>query len=182
MFAITGIYHRYFSHRTFKTSRPAQFIFALLGASATQRGTALVGRQSQRTSSQFRHARRSPFTGPLRFFSLPCRLVHVHRVTTRLSIIVFKTSPAFPNWFGSIVTTRPCPSTLAALLYLCGLGLEYSGAIPRCHRPATASFGVSSSAPRCCFTPPRRSIHWRIFSATSATTRATKAETTFGWR
>jgi len=38
MFAITGIYHRYFSHRTFKTSRPAQFLFALLGASATQRG------------------------------------------------------------------------------------------------------------------------------------------------
>ena len=33
MFAITGAYHRYFSHRTFKTSRPAQFIFALLGAS-----------------------------------------------------------------------------------------------------------------------------------------------------
>ena len=38
MFAITGVYHRYFSHRTYKTSRPAQFIFALLGASATQRG------------------------------------------------------------------------------------------------------------------------------------------------
>jgi len=38
MFAITGIYHRYFSHRTYKTSRPTQFIFALLGASATQRG------------------------------------------------------------------------------------------------------------------------------------------------
>jgi stearoyl-CoA desaturase (delta-9 desaturase) len=38
MFAITGFYHRYFSHRSFKTSRPAQFIFALLGASAVQRG------------------------------------------------------------------------------------------------------------------------------------------------
>ncbi len=38
MFAITGFYHRYFSHRTFKTSRPAQFAFALLGASAAQRG------------------------------------------------------------------------------------------------------------------------------------------------
>ncbi len=38
MFAITGFYHRYFSHRTFKTSRPAQFIFAFLGASAVQRG------------------------------------------------------------------------------------------------------------------------------------------------
>lgn len=38
MFAITGFYHRYFSHRTFKTSRLGQFIFGLLGASAVQRG------------------------------------------------------------------------------------------------------------------------------------------------
>lgn len=38
MFGITAFYHRYFSHKTFKTSRPAQFIFALIGAAATQRG------------------------------------------------------------------------------------------------------------------------------------------------
>jgi stearoyl-CoA desaturase (delta-9 desaturase) len=38
MFAITGFYHRYFSHRTFRTGRVTQFFFALLGASATQRG------------------------------------------------------------------------------------------------------------------------------------------------
>jgi stearoyl-CoA desaturase (delta-9 desaturase) len=38
MFAITGFYHRYFSHRSFKTSRIAQFLFALLGATAVQRG------------------------------------------------------------------------------------------------------------------------------------------------
>ncbi len=38
MFAITGFYHRYFSHRTFKTSRIGQFVFGLLGASAAQRG------------------------------------------------------------------------------------------------------------------------------------------------
>ena len=38
MFAITGFYHRYFSHRTFKTSRAVQFVFALIGASAVQRG------------------------------------------------------------------------------------------------------------------------------------------------
>ncbi|HKX45592.1 MAG TPA: acyl-CoA desaturase [Planctomycetota bacterium] len=38
MFAITGFYHRYFSHRTFKTSRAAQLVFAVLGNSATQRG------------------------------------------------------------------------------------------------------------------------------------------------
>ena len=38
MFAITGFYHRYFSHRSFKTSRAIQFIFALLGATSVQRG------------------------------------------------------------------------------------------------------------------------------------------------
>jgi stearoyl-CoA desaturase (Delta-9 desaturase) len=36
--AITGFYHRYFSHRTFKTSRVVQFMFALLGTMAVQRG------------------------------------------------------------------------------------------------------------------------------------------------
>jgi stearoyl-CoA desaturase (Delta-9 desaturase) len=38
MFAITAFYHRYFSHRTFRTSRPLQFLFALVGASSVQRG------------------------------------------------------------------------------------------------------------------------------------------------
>jgi stearoyl-CoA desaturase (delta-9 desaturase) len=38
MLAITGLYHRYFSHRSFKTSRVGQFVFGLLGASAVQRG------------------------------------------------------------------------------------------------------------------------------------------------
>jgi stearoyl-CoA desaturase (delta-9 desaturase) len=36
--AITAFYHRYFSHRTFRTSRAVQFIFALLGTMAVQRG------------------------------------------------------------------------------------------------------------------------------------------------
>ncbi len=38
VFAVTAFYHRYFSHRAFRTSRPMQFVFALLGASAVQRG------------------------------------------------------------------------------------------------------------------------------------------------
>src|SRR5438477_281772 len=37
-FAITGFYHRYFSHRTFKTWRVVQFFFAALGSSTAQRG------------------------------------------------------------------------------------------------------------------------------------------------
>ncbi len=38
MFAITAFYHRYFSHRAFKTNRFWQFVFAVLGNSAAQRG------------------------------------------------------------------------------------------------------------------------------------------------
>lgn len=38
MFGITGGYHRYFSHRTYKTSRAFQFILALIGCSAGQKG------------------------------------------------------------------------------------------------------------------------------------------------
>ncbi|MGP4844065.1 acyl-CoA desaturase [Marinobacter sp. 1Y8] len=38
MFAITGFYHRYFSHKTFKTNRFWQFVFAVIGTSAAQRG------------------------------------------------------------------------------------------------------------------------------------------------
>jgi stearoyl-CoA desaturase (delta-9 desaturase) len=38
MFAITAFYHRYFSHRAFQTSRMGQFVFAVLGNTAVQRG------------------------------------------------------------------------------------------------------------------------------------------------
>jgi stearoyl-CoA desaturase (Delta-9 desaturase) len=38
MFAVTGVYHRYFSHRSYKTSRAFQFLLAFLGTSATQKG------------------------------------------------------------------------------------------------------------------------------------------------
>ena len=37
MFALTAFYHRYFSHRTFRTSRGSQFVFAVLGASFASR-------------------------------------------------------------------------------------------------------------------------------------------------
>ena len=36
MFGITAGYHRYFSHRTYKTSRWFQFILAVLGNSSAQ--------------------------------------------------------------------------------------------------------------------------------------------------
>lgn len=38
MWAITAGYHRYFSHRTFKTSRAMQFVLAFLAQSSSQKG------------------------------------------------------------------------------------------------------------------------------------------------
>jgi len=38
MFAITGFYHRYFSHKAFRMGRGWQFVFAVLGNAAVQRG------------------------------------------------------------------------------------------------------------------------------------------------
>ncbi len=38
MFAVTGGYHRYFSHRTFRTSRAFQFVLAFLAQSTGQKG------------------------------------------------------------------------------------------------------------------------------------------------
>jgi len=38
VFTLTGFYHRYFSHRSFKTWRLIQFIFAAIGCTSVQRG------------------------------------------------------------------------------------------------------------------------------------------------
>ena len=38
MFGVTGVYHRYFSHRTYKTSRWFQLVLALVAMSSSQKG------------------------------------------------------------------------------------------------------------------------------------------------
>ena len=38
MFAVTGVYHRYFCHNAYRLSRPVQLLFAVLGSTAVQRG------------------------------------------------------------------------------------------------------------------------------------------------
>ncbi len=38
MFAITGFYHRYFSHKTFRTTRSWQLVFGVMGNASVQRG------------------------------------------------------------------------------------------------------------------------------------------------
>jgi stearoyl-CoA desaturase (delta-9 desaturase) len=38
MFGVTAGYHRYFAHRSYKTSRPVQFVLAFIGTLAVQKG------------------------------------------------------------------------------------------------------------------------------------------------
>ncbi len=38
MFAVTGVYHRYFAHRSYKTSRWFQFVLAFLAQTSSQKG------------------------------------------------------------------------------------------------------------------------------------------------
>lgn len=67
MFGITAGYHRYFSHRTFKTGRVMQFVLALLGACSAQRGPlwwAAHHRQHHRHSDT-EHDSHSPVTKSL---------------------------------------------------------------------------------------------------------------------
>ena len=55
MFGITAGYHRYFSHRSFKTSRVMQFVFAFLAMSSTQKSVlwwAALHRHHHRHSDQ----------------------------------------------------------------------------------------------------------------------------------
>ncbi len=51
MFAITGFYHRYFSHRTFRTSRLVQFLMGVAGNSSAQRGPLWWAAQHRRHHS-----------------------------------------------------------------------------------------------------------------------------------
>lgn len=39
MFAVTGVHHRYFSHKTYSTSRAGQFLLALFAGTTVQRGS-----------------------------------------------------------------------------------------------------------------------------------------------
>jgi stearoyl-CoA desaturase (delta-9 desaturase) len=69
MFGITGGYHRYFAHKTYKTSRAFQFVLAFLACSATQKGP-LWWAGHHRGHHKYAEGRGSP---------LAARLYHAHR-------------------------------------------------------------------------------------------------------
>ncbi len=77
MFAITGFYHRYFSHRSFKTSRAGQFIFAADRRDCGATRSVVVGVASSAASSAIRRADRCTFAGSAGIHLEPHRMDHV---------------------------------------------------------------------------------------------------------
>ena len=123
MFGITGIYHRYFSHRTFRTSRAAQLAFAILGASSAQRGPlwwAANHREHHRTSD----TEDDPHS-PVRFGFLRAHagwfMCSRFYATNHRRIQDFARFPelVWLNRFDSVV-----PFALAVTTFLCGVVLE----------------------------------------------------------
>ena len=63
MFAVTGGYHRYFSHRTYKTSRFGQFLLALLAQSTAQKSVLWWASKHRHHHRYRRHRARRPLAG-----------------------------------------------------------------------------------------------------------------------
>lgn len=124
MFGITAGYHRYFSHRTYKTSRFFQFLLALLGASAAQRGPLWWAAQHRlhHKHSDTEDDPHSPRQKGFLFSHLGWFLVPKH-VKSRLDMVrdlAKYPELRFIDRFHAIV-----PITLAVMLFLIGLGLQY---------------------------------------------------------
>jgi stearoyl-CoA desaturase (Delta-9 desaturase) len=123
MFAITAFYHRYFSHRTFKTSRWGQFLFALLGTTAIQRGPlwwAAHHRHHHRSSDQSGD-RHSPHRHGFLWSHVGWFTARVNFRTNLQAVHDFARFPelCFLDRFDIVVAV-----VLAVSIYVLGAGLE----------------------------------------------------------
>jgi fatty-acid desaturase len=73
MFGVTAGFHRYFSHRTFKTSRVFQFLLGLLGTMAMQNGPLWWGELASPSSQALGYRPRRALAPP-RALAFPPRL------------------------------------------------------------------------------------------------------------
>lgn len=134
MFAITAFYHRYFSHRTFKTSRFCQFLFAFWGGLSVQRGAlwwASHHRNHHRNSDTaldiHSPVKRGFIWSHIGWITAECNMPTRYEV---ISDLVKFPELVFLNRFDWLP-----PICLAAVLYLTGCVLDI-------YCPATGTSGV----------------------------------------
>lgn len=122
MFAITGFYHRYFSHKTFKTHPWMELVFAFIGASSAQRGPlwwAAHHRKHHRHSDTEQDLH-SPIHGFMQSH-MAWFLNHRAFATDYAVIQDFAKRPAL-RWLNRFDLIAPV--ALAALLYAAGAALN----------------------------------------------------------
>lgn len=124
MFAITGIYHRYFSHRTFKTSRAAQLVFAIIGAASAQRGP-LWWAANHRNHHRDSDTTADPHS-PVQYGFLRAHAGWF--MCTRYYATQYKRIQDFARFPELVWLNRfdkAVPAALGLALYLCGLALSH---------------------------------------------------------
>lgn len=123
MFAITGFYHRYFSHRSFKTSRTVQFVFALVGASSAQRGPAwwAAHHRHHHATAEREDDPHSPVHHGLWWSHTGWFLSRQHFPVQKARVRDWQTYPElrFLDRYDIVI-----PAVLALGMYLLGAGLE----------------------------------------------------------
>ena len=180
MFALTGFYHRYFSHRTFRTSRAVQFVFAVIGASCVQRGPLWWAAHHRNHHRHAETAARSAFAGRAWLPLEPHGLVPDRRAASAPTRDRVPDLAKFPElrWLDRFDTLVP----------VCAGGRRCTGwarCWSRWHRnwaPAARRCwsGASSCRRWCCSTPRSRSTLWRTATARAGSIPATTAATTSG--
>ena len=115
MFGVTGAYHRYFSHRTYRTSRAFQFVLAFLAQTSSQKG-ALWWAANHRVHHKFSDQDGDPHDSRRGFWYSHCGWIFDHTEATDYSKV--KDLAKYPelvflNHFHHIPTV-----TLAVAVYL----------------------------------------------------------------
>ena len=126
MFGVTAGYHRYFAHRAFKTSRPFQFVIALLATSSAQLGPlwwAATHRHHHSSSDTFQDPH-SPRHHGFLWSHMGWFLHPSHRVPNHNAIRDYAKFPELvfiDKW--SLIT----PTVLAFCMYGLGYLLQHMG-------------------------------------------------------
>ena len=163
MFGITAGYHRYFSHRAYRTSRAFQLVLAVLGALGRAEGAALVGRSPPRSPPLLGRSRGHPLAARARL------LVEPRRLDPRAPL---RRDEARPREGPRALPGAPLARPVAPRRRRSRSRASCSSraGCPRC-------CGASSCPPCSCGTARSRSTRSRTCSAAGATRRATARAT-----
>ena len=120
MLALSGAYHRYFAHRSYKTSRAFQFVLAFLGGTCAQRGALWWAGQPSPPPPALRRPEDLHSPRQRRLLLEPHRLDPLQALREAPTRVESATSPASPSSAGWTGTTSSPSLVLLGTLWLLG--------------------------------------------------------------